>query len=73
MPEANLFQKRGRVAALSRSRTADDPEFIAARQDLAATKLELYVARVIEAAPPLAPEQRDRIAALLAPRGADAL
>lgn len=56
---------RARIAALSRSREPDDPDLAAARQDLRASRLEEYVARVVNEAPPLTPEQRDRIAALL--------
>lgn len=58
---------RARVAALSRSRRPDDPEFIAARRDLKAASLEAHVARVVAEAPPLTEDQRTRIAALLRP------
>jgi len=60
---------RGRVAALSRSRTADDPELVDARQQLAAARLEYHVKRVLAEAPPLTDSQRDRIAQIL--RGGD--
>lgn len=56
---------RARVAALSRSRTADDPEFTDARRDLAAENLAAYIARIVADAPPLTPAQRDRLALLL--------
>jgi len=36
-------------------------------RDLAAAKLADYIARVVDAAPPLTPEQRDRLALLLRP------
>ena len=62
--------ERARTAALSRSRSADDPELIAARQNLKANRLEEHVARIVASAPALSPEQCDRIAALL--RGSDA-
>lgn len=58
-------QERARVASLSRSRTADDPDLIAAQDRLKAARLEVYIARVVDAAPPLSPEQRDRLAVLL--------
>ncbi|BBX39273.1 hypothetical protein MSIM_07240 [Mycobacterium simiae] len=61
---------RARVAALSRSRTADDPELISAKRNLAALNLEQYVTRVVAEAPPLTVEQRDRIAAILRGGGA---
>ena len=58
---------RGRVASLSRSRPATDPDLIDARRDLAAAKLDAYVKKVVAEAPPLTGAQRDRIAALLRP------
>jgi len=59
------LQHRGRVAALSRSRASDDPELVCARRDLAASKIADYIRRTVDAAPPLLPEQRDRLAILL--------
>lgn len=61
--------ERGRVAALSRSRTPDDPDLIAARRNLRAERLADYITRVVDAAPPLTAEQRDRLALLLRPAG----
>jgi len=61
----SVNHERGRVAALSRSRTADDPELVTARINLRAEKLAAYVAKVVAQAPPLSPAQRDRIAVLL--------
>lgn len=58
---------RGRVASLSRSRSANDPDLIEARRALAAEKLAAYVAKTVADAPPLTDAQRDRIAALLCP------
>ncbi len=63
--EMSVNHERGRVAALSRSRTADDPELVTARINLRAEMLTRHVAKVVAQAPPLTPEQRDRIAALL--------
>jgi len=57
--------ERAKVASLTRSRKADDPELISARQRLAADRLAEHVAKVVAKAPPLTPAQRDRIAALL--------
>lgn len=62
-------QDRARVAALSRSRKADDPQLIDARRSLKASRLQDYVARVIAEAPPLTAEQLDRVAVLLRPGG----
>jgi hypothetical protein len=56
---------RARVAALSRSREADDPELVGARRDLAAANIEAAIERYVASAPPLTEEQADRIAALL--------
>ena len=63
---------RGRVASLSRSRSATDPDLVNARRDLAAAKLDAYIQKVVAEAPPLTDEQRDRIAALLRPAGGGA-
>lgn len=61
---------RGKLAALSRSRTPDDPELLEARRDLRAERLADYVARIVAEAPPLTNEQRERIAGLLRAGGA---
>lgn len=42
-----------------------DADVTALKQQLKAERLEEHVARVVAEAPPLTPEQRDRIAALL--------
>lgn len=62
-------QDRARVAALSRSRRADDPELVNARRSLKATRLEDYVSRVVSEAPQMTAEQLDRVAVLLRPGG----
>lgn len=54
-----------RVAAFSRSRPLDDPDFVAARRDLAAVRLEEHVRYVVASAPPLTEEQRARVVAAL--------
>ena len=59
------FTYRAKVAGLSRDRASDDPELVDARRDLRAAKLEAHVQKVLADAPPLTPEQRDRIATLL--------
>lgn len=66
-PSKEVAHARGLVAGLSRARADDDPEYIAARQQLKAAKLADYVAKVVAEAPPLTPEQVDRIAVLLRP------
>lgn len=60
-----LLTHRGRVAALTRSRTPDDPELVSARRDLAAERIAEHIAKVVAEAPPLSAEQRDRLAVLL--------
>lgn len=44
---------------------ATDPAVKAARRDYYASALEGYIQRVVDAAPPLTPEQRERLAAIL--------
>lgn len=62
---SDILNERARVAALTRSRAADDPELVDARRNLAAAKLEDYIRRVVDEAPPLTGEQRDRLTAAL--------
>jgi hypothetical protein len=61
---------RARVAALSRDRKPNDPDLLAAKQDLRASRAEEYIKRVVADAPALTAEQRSRLAVLL--RGGDA-
>ncbi len=68
----SLTHTRARVAALSRSRQPDDPDLVDAKLDLREQKLAQYIARVVDAAPPLSATQRDRLAALLRGGGTDA-
>jgi hypothetical protein len=58
-------QERARVAGLSRDRTPDDPELLAARTSLKTERLADYIERTVGTFPPLSPEQRDRLARLL--------
>lgn len=68
-----LTTHRARVAALSRSRTAEDADLIDARRTLKAERLAAYVAKTVAEAPPLTDEQLARVAALLRPMaGGDA-
>lgn len=65
-------QMRARIARAERSaKRQDTPEqrdrVRALRADYAAEKLAEYIEQVIAAAPPLTPEQRDRLALLLRP------
>jgi hypothetical protein len=53
------------VGALQRHHGPAHPGLTDARRDLRAAELEEHVRRIVDAAPPLTAEQRDRIAALL--------
>ena len=65
MPEAHsLKQMRADIARASK-RTGDPISAADKRRDYAAAKLEDYIRRVVETAPPLTQDQRSRIAALL--------
>lgn len=61
----SLTHPRARVAALSRSRTPNDPDLLDAKRVLRAERLAEYIQRTVDEAPPLTPEQRDRRALLL--------
>lgn len=58
-------QERARVASLTRSRPPDDPDLADARRALKTERLADYIRRVVDEAPPLTNEQRDRLAILL--------
>lgn len=62
---SDLMTYRGRVAALSRSRSADDPDLTEARQQLKAEGLAEHIAKTVAEWPPLTTAQRDRLALLL--------
>lgn len=57
--------ERARVAALCRDRRPDDPELLDARRRLRVERLADYIVKTVDVAPPLTPEQRDRLALLL--------
>ena len=61
------------VGALQRHHGPDDPRLADARRDLRAAELEEHVRRIVDDAPPLTAEQRDRLAALLRPRSGRAV
>ena len=64
MPNATV-SARQRHNVLVRHRGQDDPVTLAARRDLHAAKLEDHIRQVVDEAPPLTAEQRDRLAGLL--------
>jgi hypothetical protein len=61
---------RARVAALSRSRTPDDPALADARRDLRVARAEDYIRALVDAAPPLTEEQLHRLSVLLTAKAA---
>lgn len=62
--------ERARVASLTRSRTADDPDLLEARRNLHAARLEDYIHRTLAASPPLTSTQRARLRDILRGGGA---
>lgn len=64
---SNILHERARIAALSRSRQADDPELVAARRNLKVLRLEEHIESVLGKAPALTDEQRSKLAELLRP------
>lgn len=69
MAAKNAALRRQAARAGAAARWADPVTAENARRDLAAARLAEFVKRVVDAAPPLTPAQRSRIAALLAPVG----
>jgi Spy/CpxP family protein refolding chaperone len=67
--DKNIRVASTRLAALVRHRTPDDPDVIEAARDLRAAQLNEHVQRVVDTFAPLTPEQRSRLAALLAGAG----
>jgi hypothetical protein len=63
--ETTWRQKRGKLAQLSKDLPADHPELEALRRGIVWDRLAEHVAEVVAKAPPLTPEQRDRIVAIL--------
>ncbi len=59
------MHERAKVASLTRSRPADDPDLLDARRNLRTERLADYITRTVDAAPPLTADQRDRLALLL--------
>lgn len=64
MPDHQITAARARVAALARHGAAADRQNDAKRE-LAAARLAAHIRRTVDAAPPLTPAQRDRLALLL--------
>lgn len=62
-----VFAARSRLGVAARRKHPQQLQ--TARQELAAAKLEAHIAKILAEAPPLTPEQLDRIAVLLRPAG----
>ena len=62
---AEVAHYRAVVAGLSGHRSDDDPELVTARRELHAAMLADHIRKVVDAAPPLNPEQRAKLAVLL--------
>lgn len=58
-------RERARVASLSRSRTPDDPDLLAAREALRSARFDEHIRQLVDTAPPLSAEQRERLSLLL--------
>jgi hypothetical protein len=63
----SCMTERARLAALKRHRNPDDPAIADAARELKTARLEDHIRRVVDSAPPLTAEQRDRLAVLLRP------
>jgi hypothetical protein len=63
--------ERARVASLTRSRTANDPALLAARERLAFARVEERVRRAVDAAPPLPATVERRLVELIAAHRAE--
>lgn len=74
MPES-AYSAAGRVAVLTRRRTADDPDLIAAREAMRAERWRRHMDRLLSELaelPPLDPQTKVAIAAaILRPAGAE--
>ncbi|WP_208862488.1 hypothetical protein [Mycolicibacterium conceptionense] len=64
---AAMHEHRARVAALTRSRTPDDPALLDARAKMREEALVNAIERALAKAPPLTHEVRSRIVGLLSP------
>ncbi len=62
-----VLSRRGRLAVLQRHRGPNDPEVVKLRREANEDALLRYVAKIVDAAPPISDATRARVAALLAP------
>lgn len=64
---SDVLKARARLAINTRHHPEIDHTDL--KRNLAVAKLEAYVSRIVAEAPPLTPEQLDRVAVLLRPGG----
>ena len=64
-PSTDIASHKGRVAALSRDRAADDPVFLDARRDLAFATLAKRIHDIVSAAPIFTTAQRAHLVGLI--------
>ena len=69
-PSPAVARPRAVAGALSRYRSPDDPELLAAKRDLAVEMLAERVERVVKQLGPLSDQQCQRIGAILLSAGA---
>jgi hypothetical protein len=72
LPEAHSLKQMRTDIARASKRTGNPTSAASKRRDYAAAKLEDYIRRVVETAPPLTQDQRSRIAALVQGGGSNA-
>jgi hypothetical protein len=64
---ASWQSNRAAVAVNTRHHGPNDARTLAARRELRVARAEAYIKQLVDDAPPLTPEQRDRLALLLRP------
>lgn len=72
MPAHSPTLRQAVAKAGAAARGGDPERVLETKRDLAAERIAAYVERVVAQAPPLSPEQRDRLALLLRGTGAAA-
>jgi hypothetical protein len=63
--DAEVTHARALIAAHARHDGPDDSRTVESKRLLKAAKAERFVRQLVDSAPPLTPEQRDRLAAIL--------
>jgi len=68
--QPSVAKHRAQVARRTQTCPPDHPSLVEARQNLKAARLEEHIRKLVDSAPPLTAEQRDRLAVLLRPSAA---